>query len=524
MISVNAVRPSLQDNTADIDRLKKTIVTILEKNKEGAQKRLEVPFSQLNKIASDFRQSGFKGYGILNNFFHTYELVDFLPTKPNILPALALDLGTTHIEASLINLLDNSVLERGNTKNSQAKFGSDILSRIHFACQTENNGLQKLQETAVESINRLISKLTVTKKITPQQIRAISISGNTTMIHLLLGLNPYHMCREPYIPLANTIDPFHAAKLKLDLHPKAVVWILPSIGSYFGGDLISGILASGIDKKNNTSMLIDVGTNAEVVLGNRDWLIACAGAAGPALEGGVAKMGMSAGPGAINKIRINRKNWVVEFETIDNLPAAGICGSGMIDLVAELYLAGIVDLRGKFKSLESFSDPEQRRFAKKQYISNEEGISFIVSHAKQSANNTEVVLNQIDLDAVMRSKAAMYAILTTLAAQVGVEFRDLDKIYIAGAFGKHIDPERAITLGMLPDLPLSTFKPIGNSSLKGAELLLLDEKARKRSLTIGKKTTYIELNVNQDFMIRFSGSRFIPHTDPNLFPSVPVVS
>jgi len=284
------------------------------------------------------------------------------------------------------------------------------------------------------------------------------------------------------------------------------------VGSYFGGDLVSGIVACGLDQAEEIRMLIDVGTNAEVVLGNKEWLIACAGAAGPALEGGVARMGMRAGPGAVERVRIDRRSGRLEYRTIDSAPARGICGSGIIDLVAELYLAGVVDLRGKFRR-----DPSNDRL-----VPGEGGLAYVVVPADEAAGARPVVFDQVDLDAVMRSKAAMYAILTTIVGQVGLSFADLGKIYVAGAFGRHIDPRQAITLGMLPDLPLETYVPVGNTSLTGAKKVLLDDGARERCLAVMRAITYVELNVNQEFMMRFSGSKFIPHTDRSLFPSVPV--
>lgn len=338
----------------------------------------------------------------------------------------------------------------------------------------------------------------------------MAVSGNTTMVHFFLRLNPYHLCREPYIPLVNAPDPCRASDLAIAMHPAAVVWVLPSVGSYFGGDLISGILASGLDQGEQTSMLIDVGTNAEVVLGNRDWLVACAGAAGPALEGGVARMGMRAGPGAIEHVSLDQQSGALRCETIDNEPPCGLCGSGIIDLVAALYLGRVIDARGKFRAA-----------AADRLIETPEGPAFVVVPAEEAGNGVPVTLGQIDLDALMRSKAAMYSILTTLVNQVGVDFADIQRIFVAGAFGRHIAPRQAITLGMLPDLPLATFQPVGNSSLDGARRILLERSARNRCRQLIAKITYIELNVNQEFMLRFSGAKFIPHTDHALFPSVP---
>jgi uncharacterized 2Fe-2S/4Fe-4S cluster protein (DUF4445 family) len=502
-LAIESIPPSLHDNTGDIDRLKKAV---------SAAKGIavQIPLRRMADIAANFRKFGFKGAAIINDLPAGAVLVDFLAEQPRMLPAMALDLGTTHLEASLINLVDGRVLARSNRENSQIEFGADILTRIHYAAK--DNGLRRLHEAIVATINELAADLAGKANEKRENIRALAVSGNTTMVHLLLQLDPYHLCREPYIPLVNSPDPFSAAEIGLALHPAAPVWIMPSIGSYFGGDLISGIVASGMDQQEETCMLIDVGTNAEVVVGNREWLIACAGAAGPALEGGVARMGMQAGPGAIEHVEIDSQTLALRYQTIDGGKPRGICGSGIIDLVACFYLARIIDIRGKFR----------RERCSERFVDTPQGAGFVVVGAEEAAGGEPVVLGQVDLDAMMRSKAAMYSILTTLINQVGLEFADLHRIYVAGDFGRHIDPRRAITLGMLPDLPLDTFQTIGNSSLAGAELILLDRRNREHCQQLINRITYLELNVNQEFMIRFSGSRFIPHTDTSLFPSVPV--
>ncbi|MFZ5774473.1 MAG: ASKHA domain-containing protein [Thermodesulfobacteriota bacterium] len=502
-VAVAAAPPSLGDNTGDIDRLKKALVPLL------GEVAPAVPFRWLATVAARFRQAGFGGTAIVNDMPWGPEVVDFLPGPPACLAGMALDLGTTHLEATLVDLASGNILARSDLENSQIRYGADILSRIHFAAREE--GLATLHGEIIGCINRLAGELARQAGIDPAGIRALSVSGNTTMVHFFLNVSPYHICREPYIPLVNAPDPCLASELGLAIHPAAPVWVLPSVGSYFGGDLISGILASGLDCQAETCMLIDVGTNAEVVVGNRDWLIACAGAAGPALEGGVARMGMRAGPGAIEHVRIDPENGGLHYTTIGKAKPRGICGSGIIDLVAELYLNRIIDIRGKFRP-QAASD---------RLVETAEGWQFVVAFAEESADGGPVALSQVDLDALMRSKAAMYAILTTLTNQVGVAFGDLHRIYVAGAFGRHIAPRQAIVLGMLPDLAIETYQPVGNSSLAGARLVLLDRRARERCCELMRKITYIELNVNQEFMIRFSGSRFIPHTDHSLFPSVP---
>ncbi|MBW2467095.1 MAG: DUF4445 domain-containing protein [Deltaproteobacteria bacterium] len=509
LYKVKANPPSLADNTGDLDRLRKVITGILK------GKSPVVPYSRIAPVAEAFRQSGFNGYAAVIHYPNGPRLVDFYAEAPQFLLGMALDLGTTHLEASLVNLLDGKVLARAAEENAQLEFGTDILARIHFAPTKVNDksGLDLLHEKVVDSIHKLAADLTGRINQQANEIVALAVSGNTTMAHFFLKQNPHHLCREPYIPVVNAPDPFAAAELGLNLHPAAIIWVMPSIGSYFGGDLISGILASGLDQQEKTCMLIDVGTNAEVVVGNRDWLIACAGAAGPALEGGVARMGMRAGVGAIEHCSIDPETGKLDYQTIGNEPAKGICGSGVIDLVAGLYLARIIDIRGKFR-------PDQPQAAGR-IIEQADGLAYVVVPAEEARGDTPILLSQVDIDALMRSKAAMYSILTTITNQVGVEFRDLHHIYVSGAFGKHISPRQAIVLGMLPDLPLEIYRSLGNSSLTGAQMILTDGETRDRYLEVAAKITYVELNVNQEFMIRFSGSRFIPHTDHTLFPSVP---
>lgn len=527
-VRVDAAPPVLHDNTADLDRLQQALISSLADGRP-----LSVPYSRMTAVARAFREAGFSGYALVSSMEQGWMVVDFFAEKPDVVAAMALDLGTTHLEATLLNLQSGDTLAEGNLENSQIVFGADILSRIHHATTErrqqkppspdfQDSGLDELQQSIVTAINELAQMLAAEAGIATSDIRALSVSGNTTMAHLFLGLDPYHICREPYIPLFNRAPMISGGQLQLVINPLAPVWLMPSVGSYFGGDLISGILASGMAQSEKTRMLIDVGTNAEVVIGNSEWLIACAGAAGPALEGGVARMGMRAGPGAIEYVAIDPETYAMEYRTIGDVSAKGICGSGLIDLVASLYLTRMIDIRGKFRDPDKEQDPARAAFMKAHLIERNGSRCFAVTTDGDSCEKGDVVLEQIDLDAMIRSKAAMYAILTTLINQVGLEFSELEEIAVAGAFGRHINPRQAITLGMLPDLPLSVYRAIGNSSLRGAEKVLLDGDARQECEKIVSSITYLELNVNQEFMIRFSGARFIPHTDPSLFPSVPL--
>jgi uncharacterized 2Fe-2S/4Fe-4S cluster protein (DUF4445 family) len=299
--------------------------------------------------------------------------------------------------------------------------------------------------------------------------------------------------------------------LNLDINENGVVFLFPNIGSYFGGDLIAGILYADLDRKKEPCILVDVGTNAEIVVGNQDWLIACAGAAGPALEGGVSKMGMTAKPGVIDKVWIDSKSGDLAIHTLGGRKPIGICGSGMIDLAASLFLSKRIDIRGKFS-----------KSACKDRLLERDGImSFILVDEAHSATGEPICLSQVDLNSLTSSKAAMYTILEVIVKNTaGLNFEDLHTFYVAGTFGSFINPVSAISIGMLPDIPLETFEVLENSSLGGAKVLLTTPLAFERIMKIRQSITYIELNVNQEFMNLFSGAKFYPHTDASRFPSL----
>ncbi|MBU1398914.1 MAG: DUF4445 domain-containing protein, partial [Proteobacteria bacterium] len=324
------------------------------------------------------------------------------------------------------------------------------------------------------------------------------------------GLNPRWIIREPYIPVTNRPGCISARELGIRVNKSAGVFIFPNTGSYFGGDLVAGILYSGLNRGENTSILVDVGTNAEVVLGNKNWLVACAGAAGPALEGGVTKMGMMAGPGVIDKVSVDSETGLFSIHTIEGLPPRGICGSGLIDLAAALFISGMIDIKGKF-----VLDACGTKLIEKDGVKH-----FVLVYAEESSEGFDLTISQADLDSLIRSKAAMHTILETIASYVGISLSELSTFYVAGTFGSLINPRSAITIGMMPDLPEGTYKSIGNSSLEGASMLLKNSGLIDEIDAIRKSITYIELNVNQDFMNRFSAARFIPHTNLSLFPSV----
>jgi uncharacterized 2Fe-2S/4Fe-4S cluster protein (DUF4445 family) len=502
-IDVSLLPPALKDNTADVDRLVKGI----EKELGGGEVRVDLSLSR--RIPSLLREHRYDVEAVLYRDGSSWHLEDlFQPGEAVSVYGLAVDLGTSVIAVRLLDLVTGDIKEETSFLNPQIQIGPDILTRIHYAGQ--EGGLKKLQSLLVKRLNQEIHFLTEKFGISTRRIAGAAVAGNTTMTHLFLGLDPYWICREPYIPVLNRPGLVRAIELDLRIHERGVVFVFPNAGSYFGGDLIAGILASGMNCREEVSILVDVGTNAEVVLGNRDWLVACAGAAGPALEGGVASIGMMAGPGVIDKVVIDPASGEFQVRTIDGLPPKGICGSGMIDLVAQLYLAGMVDMRGKYV-------PEK---CGKRMRTIDEVRQLTIVSSQDSGTGEALTLSQPEIDALMRSKAAMHTILTTIIRMIHIEWRDFRKFYVAGTFGSYINPRSAIVLGMLPDLPLKTYEALGNTSLAGATRALLSLRKREEAEEVRNRVTYVEMNVNQEFMNEFSAAKFIPHTDRSLFPSV----
>ena len=495
--------PSLKDNTADVDRL----VRGLRRHLDGEPVRVDL--SLLERIPAILREQAYRVRAVVARIGAEWRLVDVFPAEGGSpFCGVALDLGTSTVVIRLVNLETGDVLGESGFVNPQTGYGPDILTRIHFASQ--DRGLETLRDVLLERMNEEIGNLASKAGVEAERVVGAALAGNTTMTHLFLGLNPFWICREPYIPAVNRFDLLRASRVGLAVHHEAPVLVFPNVGSYFGGDLIAGILASEMDRRESVAILVDVGTNAEVVLGNREWLMACAGAAGPALEGGVARMGMMAGPGVIDRVKLDPRSGRFEIGTIGGLPPVGICGSGLIDLVGQLFLSGMLDLRGKYV----------REVCGERLVEKDEIRHFTVVSAAESGTGEALTLSQPDVDALMRSKAAMYTILTTVTGMVGMELRDLERFFVAGTFGAYIDPQSAVTLGMIPDLPLERYVSLGNTSLEGAVAALMDAEALPRIERIRDRITYIELNVNQEFMNLFSAAKFIPHTDRSLFPSV----
>ena len=495
--------PSMADNTGDADRL------LHQLRSELGIKDISLDLALMQSLPRILRQSDFSVQCTVFSAGNGWVVTGVEPRVPEASPlGLAVDLGTTRFVLQILDLTTGQVQARKSFDNPQVMIGPDILTRIHHGSTPE--GRQELKELIVEGINTGLEELRREHGLNPGQIRNIAVAGNTAMIHLFLGLQTQAMIREPYIPAANEFDLISASDLGLNAHALARVYCFPNVGSYFGGDLTAGIVYSGITEQDQICILVDVGTNAEVVLGNRDWLIVCAGAAGPALEGGMSSIGKQAGPGIIDQVRIDPESFSFQVHTIGDLPPEGICGSGVIDLAAELFKCGLLDFRGKF-----VPDLCPERFVEI------DGIQYLILVPDdEAANGRRLLFGQPEVDSLIRSKAAMFTILETLLLSVGLGFEDLHSFFVAGTFGHFINPGSAVTLGMLPDLPLETYQSLGNSSLEGATLFLQDAEVLDKVRAVKQKITYLELNVNQEFMNRFSAAKFLPHTDRERFPSV----
>ena len=501
--TVRLTKPTLQDNTADTDRLISALKTVLQTD------AVHLDLDLLKKLPNLLRKWEYHVRCILFKDRRRWLVTGIVGIDdPRPMAGLAIDLGTTKVVLRLIDLTDGRTMGESGFDNPQLAVGPDILVRIHFT--ETSGGLEWLNELIITGLNQAVEDICRSCRLEPRDIYTVTVAGNTAMTHLFMGMDPRWIIREPYIPVVNKPGVLKAAELGIQVNAGARVFIFPNVGSYFGGDLIAGIFFADLHKQSETAILVDVGTNAEVVVGNENWLIACAGAAGPALEGGMTKMGMVAGPGAVDRIAIQPDTHEFDLHIIDGGPPKGICGSGIIDLAAVLFRSQMIDIRGKLVPA-----------ACGKHFKQVDGLAhLVVVPAGTSATGTDLTISQADLDSLIRSKAAMYTILETITTSVGITLMDLSSFFVGGTFGSFIDPRAAITIGMLPDLPLDSYKSLGNSSLGGAALALTSVDFLEEIDAIRDRITYLELNVNQEFMNRFSAAKFLPHTNASLFPSV----
>lgn len=422
---------------------------------------------------------------------------------------VAVDVGTTTVDAHLVDLASSETVGAQAKYNSQISYGEDIISRIVYANTDEK--LQTLRQCVVNDINDLIAALTVETKTRLHDIAYVMCAGNTTMTHLLLGLDVANIRREPYVPSASFAPVIRAAEVGIKINARGLLGVVPSVASYVGGDLVADVLVSGMNDSDEVSMLVDMGTNGEIVIGNREWLACCSASAGPAFEGGGIACGMRATHGAIEHIAFTEGCRTAECGVIGGGKPLGLCGSGLIDLVAELLRAGCIDRTGRFV-------PEVcgARFSR-----NGGQAEFVVLPGSATALGRDIVITEADIASFIRAKGAIYTAAEALLRHTGLDFTDIRHVYVAGGFGNYLDVRKAIRIGLLPDLPDERFQFIGNGSLQGAKMALLSRQALEvMEKRIAPNMTHFELSTDPQFMNEFTGSLFLPHTNIEKFPSV----
>lgn len=422
---------------------------------------------------------------------------------------IAVDLGTTTISVQLVDLADGRVLSTRNGYNEQIRCGLDVISRINYASTGER--LEDIRSRAVHSINRLILEAVESSHVRKEDITCCSVSGNTVMTHLLLGLKPEYIRLDPYTPTVMEPPSFSAHELGVDIHPNALVSLSPCVGSYVGGDITSGVLVTGLAKgTEDVSLFIDIGTNGEIVLGNRDFLMTCACSAGPAFEGGGIDCGMRATTGAIDHVTIDRDTGRADCTVIGAGKPCGICGSGLIDLVAGLFITGWIDSSGKLERTRT--SPFIRMNGRR--------ASYLVAGEEDSKAGKPIVLTETDIENLMRAKAAIYSAASLLLRQTDLSFGDLARFYVAGGFGRFLNLENAVSIGLLPDIPAERFCYVGNASLSGTRLCLLSGESRKNRAELSARMTYIDLSSFPGYMDQYTAALFFPHTELHHFPTV----
>jgi uncharacterized 2Fe-2S/4Fe-4S cluster protein (DUF4445 family) len=425
----------------------------------------------------------------------------------------AVDIGTTTVTLWLVDLVTGQVRAQVAEYNGQIARGEDVVSRIIFA--TKNGGAAELRQRVLDTINGLLvlacKRVKLPQgKVTPGQVVKVTIAGNSTMIHLLLGIAASSIRLSPFVTSVNHPPLLTGHEVGLATSPGAVVDCLPGVASYVGADITAGVLSSGLDDAEAVTLFLDVGTNGETVLGNRDWLVACACSAGPAFEGAGVVDGMRATQGAIEEVWINSQTCEPTYRVIGGGKPKGICGSGLIALLSEMLLTGLLDKAGNVNLAAHSSRVRQGAH----------GGEYVVAWGQETASGEDIVITRVDVDNLLRAKAAIYAGFTVLAENVGIPLETIDRVLIGGSFGKYINVETAVQIGLLPDMDWSLFEFLGNTSVKGAYLALLDWRKRDRLTEIANRMTYIELSADNSFYEAFTSALFLPHTDLSRFPSV----
>jgi uncharacterized 2Fe-2S/4Fe-4S cluster protein (DUF4445 family) len=499
--------PTLEDNISDMQRLMRAIKNTRPDEPEPGYDHPEL----IRELSADLRDANWEVTIIFLHGKREEEPDRIIAVEAgdttDKLYGLAVDIGTTTCGGVLIDLNTGEIIADGSGYNSQIGYGEDVISRMIYSQRP--GGLKALQEKVVYTINNIIDEVCKKVIISPSDISYIMTAGNTVMAHLMLAINPKYLREAPYVPAVSQFPLTKAADLGINAHPSVRMFLYPCISSYVGGDIVAGVHACQMHKSEKISLFIDIGTNGEIVIGNGDWLVCAACSAGPAFEGGGIKYGMRASHGAIENFQIHPETFDPMVVTIGHTKPRGICGSGLISIVAELLEAGVIDPQGKFN--QTLNHPRIRE--------GEDRWEYVLAWDKDSMIGEDIVITEVDLDNLIRAKGAMYAGYQTLLASVGLTFNDLDRVILAGNFGAYIDLERAICIGLLPDIDRDNFFYLGNASMLGCQISLTNHQRFRERVAVRTLMTNMELSENPDFMNYYMAALFLPHTDMSLFPS-----
>lgn len=494
--------PSLEDTMPDNERLTWAIQEAL-----GVES-VEIPYTVMTRLASTLRQHGFRVCvkGALEGT--TFRCMEITAPEDTVLAACAIDIGTTTVSMVLADLESGKLLAKGSSGNGQIRYGADVINRI--IQQGRPGGRKKLQDAIIkETLTPIIANLCKTAGISPRSILRLCVGANTTMNHLFVGVDADSVRMEPYIPSFFGWEGLLAGDLRLPANPLAPVLIAPNIGSYVGGDITAGTLASMIWDKDEMSLFIDLGTNGEIVFGNRDFLMSCACSAGPAFEGGDISCGMRATDGAIEACTLDKNTMEPALTVVGDAgqKPVGICGSGIIDIISELFRCGIINAKGLFVREGSRVRRDDHGMGR-----------FVLAEASESETGREISINEVDIDNFIRAKGAIFSAIDTLLSSVDMTVDMIDKVYVAGGIGSGINMKNAVNIGMFPDVELEKFTYIGNSSLTGAYAMVMSDQANAKTAEVAANMTYLELSTHPGYMDAFVAACFLPHTDARLFP------
>ena len=493
--------PTLEDNISDIDRITR------ELHKVSNYDKFETSLPCLQNLTEKLRSHHWKvtvTFARRNGVGRILQIEGGDTSDKHY--GLAVDVGTTTVVVQLINLKTGKIIGVKGSHNLQVRYGEDVVSRMIFACI--RGSLAPVHQAVIANINNLAHALAEENHVSLQDITAIVAAGNTIMSHFLLNMTPCSIRLEPYVPTTTVYPQIFAREVGIAINPEGILEVSPSIASYVGGDIVAGVLACGMADKPEIRCLIDIGTNGEIVIGNNEWLVCCSASAGPAFEGGGARNGMRATGGAIEKIEIN--DGQVSYQTIGKIKPRGICGSGLIDLIYELVRNNLIEQHGKFNESVKTN----------RLIKADGELRYILAYPDETETGQAISISEYEIANLIKSKGAVFAAIKSLVDYVGLNFAQLETIYVAGGFGSSLNIPKAIGIGLIPDIDTKRIQFIGNSSLTGARMSLTSIPAFENSLKIARRMTNIELSNYAPFMNEFIAALFLPHTDAGLFPSV----